>query len=364
MRALSRGSGIAMALVGILLACDKSPTQPTTFKQPSQQPPPPTSTPKTLTSITMSGPSSIAPDQTGQFTLTARYSDGSSEDVTKSATWRTGFSTVLTITNTGLATGHDMGETFVNAVYSSRSTTRGDVIVVPDGTFRVSGRVRDAGTSVAGANVRVMSGPTQGLNVTTAAGGTYKLYGVTGDSELRVQKDGYEDARRRLIVTQTTTADFDLVLTKPRDNVAGSYSLRVTAAPECDALLPTEARQRTFTAVISQNGPALQIVLQGASFVRIGNSAHNVFFGVVEPNRVLFQPYGGSAYYGFYYYYPDVIEELTPATWYTFGGQADTTALANGRSGPLDGAIAILDAVRKAPIKTCTSKNHRFELTR
>jgi len=352
-----------MVLVAILLACDKSPTAPTTINQPPPTQPPPANTPKVLTGVTVSGPDSIPPDQTGQFTATARYSDGSNEDVTKSATWRTGQTTVLTISDTGLATAHVLGETFVTAAYSARSATKGDVIVVPAGTFRVSGRIRDSGASVSGANVRVMSGPSQGLNV-NSTDGFYRLYGVAGDSELRVQKDGYEDARRRLIVTQTSTADFDLVLTKPRDMVAGTYSLRVTAAPECDALLPPEAREQRFTAVVTQNGPSLQIVLEDATFVRMGNAPRNKFFGVVEPNRVVFQPYAGSTYYGFYYYFPDVIEELTPSTWYTFGGLAATTGSSNSRSGPLDGAIGLLDAVRRVPLKTCTSKNHRFELGR
>src|SRR5262245_36502570 len=350
MRALSSGSGIATMLVAILLACDKSPTQPTTFEQPSRQPPPPASTPKVLTALTITGPGTIAPDQTGQFTARAQYSDSSTEDVTNSATWRTNVSTVLTISTTGLATGHALGESAVTASYSTRSAVKGDVIVVPAGTFRVSGSIRDGGIGVTGANVRVISGSSQGLNVTTAGDGVYRLYGVVGDSELRVQKDGYEDARRQLTVSQTTTVDFDLVLTKPRDIVAGTYALRVTAAPECEALLPPEALQRTFTAVISQNGPGLQIVLQNATFARMGGALQNRFFGVVEPSRVVFQPFGGSSYYGFYYYFPDVLEEMRAGIWYTFGGVAATTASANGRSGSLDGSVRLLDAVRKVPI--------------
>jgi hypothetical protein len=270
---------------------------------------------------------------------------------------------VLTISNTGLATAHAVGESSVTAVYSSRPATMGDVVVVPAGTFRVSGRIRDAGQLVPGANIRVMSGPSQGLNVTTVDG-FYKLYGVAGDSELRVQKDGYEDARKRLMVSQTTTADFDLVLLKPRDDVAGTYTLRVTAAPECDPLLPAEARQRTFTAVITQNGPSLQVVLQGAEFVRFGNVTQSKFFGTVEPNRTVFRPYAGSAYYGFYYYFPDVLEIMNSSTWYGFGGVAATTGSSSARAGSLDGVVVLLDAVRRAPVKTCTSKNHRFELER
>src|SRR5262245_23458399 len=138
MRTLSSGSGIVVMLVAILLACDKSPTEPTKIEQPSRQPPP-ASTPKVFTGLTITGPGTIAPEQVGQFTARAQYSDSSTEDVTNTATWRTTRSDVLTISSTGQATAHGLGESGITASYSSRIATKGDIIVVPEGTFRVSG---------------------------------------------------------------------------------------------------------------------------------------------------------------------------------------------------------------------------------
>ena len=242
--------------------------------------------------IDLTGPAAVPPNDTAQFTSRAFYSDGSQRDVTAEASWRAGQTSILTIDATGVATGRAMGETSITASFGGRGATRSDIIVVPAGTYRVMGNIRDAGVIVTDAEIRVMSGPSQGLNTKTTTG-FYKLYGVAGDSEIRVTKAGYEEARRRLIVSNHQRVDFDLTLSNPRDDVAGTYTLKVTAADECRSMLPAEAMSRTYQAVITQTGPRLQVKLQGATFYRSGKVVSDHFLGTVEAARVTFQIYRG-----------------------------------------------------------------------
>lgn len=357
---LLKGSWIALVLAGVLVACDKSPIQPS---PPPNTPPQPPST-AVLTRLDVTGPNSIPPGESGQFTAMARYSDGSSRDVSSQSNWRTSRSSVLTISPSGLATAHDRGEASVTGSFSGRGSTKGDVIVVPAGTYRISGTVRDAGTSVQDAEVAVTAGPAAGLTATANVVGAYRLYGVAGDTEIRVTKAGYEESRKQLQVAAHQAINFDLVLIRPREMVAGTYTLRVTAAEECGSKLPSEALVRTYTAVVTQNGPQLTAVLEGATFYRTPSQTFNRFQGVVEPNRVTFQLYEGSSYYGFYYYYPDVLEQLTSTMLLTVAGSASTSLAPVGLSGTLNGVFGTVDAGRLTPLSSCRSASHRFELLR
>ena len=354
---LRRTSLVALGMAALLVACDKSPTAPIINTPPNNQPPAPG--PVTLLRIDITGPASVPPNDTAQFTSRAFYSDGSQRDVTTEASWRAGQTSILTIAANGVATGQAVGETWISASFGGRGATRTDIIVVPTGTYRVMGNVTDAGVMVPDADIRVMSGPSQGLSTKTLFG-SYRLYGVTGDSEIRVTKAGYEETRRRLVVSKHERVDFALTLSNPRDDVAGTYTLKVTAADECRSMLPAEAMSRTYQAVITQNGPRLQVKLQGATFYRSGNVVSDHFLGTVEAARVTFQIYEGYSYYN---YNPDILEQLQESL-FTFGGTAVTTASGGGsRSGLLTGQFAIYDTRLRFQVG-CTSTGHRFELTR
>ena len=357
---LRRTSLVALGLAVLLVACDKSPTAPSIPNTPpnNQPPPPPAPGPVTLVRTDLTGPATVPPNGTAQFTARAFYSDGSQRDVTTEATWRTGQTSILTIDAAGVATGRAMGETSITATFSGRSTTRSDIVVVPAGTYRLTGTIFDAGVMVPDAEIRVMSGPSQGLNTKTPTG-FYRLYGVTGDSEIRVTKPGYEDERRRLFISNHQRVDFNLTLSNPRDDVAGTYTLKVTAAEECRSMLPAEAMSRTYQAVITQTGPRLQVKLQGATFYRSGNFVSDHFLGTVEAARVTFQIYPGYSYYS---YNPDILEQLSQSL-FSFGGTAVTAASGSGRSGSLDGQFAIYSTGLQEQAR-CTSTAHRFELTR
>jgi hypothetical protein len=213
------GMLLAIALASLLGACDDGP--PTRPSPPPSAPPGPV----TITRLELAGPDSLPPGATAQYSAIAHQSDGTTRDVTSSALWRTGNPSVLSISSsTGLATAHARGETVVTTNAGGQFALKPDVIVVPAGTFRLGGIVKDGGVPVIGVRVEVTAGTGQGLATTTTSAspqtpfpnGAYRLYGVSGDTEVRVTRDGYQEQRKKFQVTSHQTLDFDLVLTRPR----------------------------------------------------------------------------------------------------------------------------------------------------
>jgi hypothetical protein len=80
-----------------------------------------------------------APGESLQLTLNARWSDGTTTDVTAQATWQTSNARTLTVTSSGLLTGVANGEGSVSGRYSGMSRSR-SLLVLPTGTFRLRGR--------------------------------------------------------------------------------------------------------------------------------------------------------------------------------------------------------------------------------
>jgi hypothetical protein len=354
-------TAFALALAAIIGACDDRPTAPT--PTPSTTP----GTPVTITDLTISGPTTIAPGETTQFAATARQSDGSTRNVTNEVTWAAGSQSILAVSSTGAATGRERGESWIQASLGGRHAVINEVIVVPAGTFRLTGRLTDSasGVIVFDARVEVTAGIGQGL--ATTATGLYRLYGVAGDVEIRVTADGYQEERKRIHVTTHQSVEFNLILTRPRSDVSGTYTLSVTAAAECRASLPAEAITRTYTAVLRQQGPGVNVELQGARFVVNGNRTHNRFGGIVEPSGIRFFIEGPLDFY-YTSYGPDVVEHLTDTSFFTMSGTVQSRFSSGAVvSGILDGLI---ETVRSGVpgglerIASCRSTQHQFVLSR
>lgn len=217
---------IYAAIVAALLpACGKTetPIQP----EPVQKAPP------VLTAIRLSGPTTLAPGATGQFTAIAERSDGSSEDVTATASWHIGWSgpdhnhtgpNVLRLVGPGTVQGVALGEASVNVQIPSQSYSpptspivhehvQLSVLVLEPGTFRISGTVTSAGVPESAA-IEIVTGTGSGLRTTTSNNfgmvGQYALYGAAGNVELRASASGFDQQIRRLVVTDNTSSDFYL----------------------------------------------------------------------------------------------------------------------------------------------------------
>ena len=363
---------VLLLLTAAVLGCDRNPpTAPSTPVSQSPPPPPPPSAPVPIR-VDISGPGSVAPGETAQYTATASFADGSTRDVTKEAVWHAQSdccpvppTPVLTVSADGIATGLNPGEVFLSVSLGTRSFSSFSkwVLVLPAGTFRHHGFVYDDGVGVPDARVTVTEGSAAGLATMTNNLGQYRLYGVSGSTDVSVTKPGYVEQKQELTVTRNhQTLVFHLALSARRDDVGGTYTMTVTAAPECASKLPAEARERKYEAVLTQAGPRVTATLQGAPFYTSGDERYNTFRGAVLSDRLTFWLSGGN------YYYPgpaDMLEQLTASTYFSMWGSVVLTGSSARRSGTLDGEIEIVGAPpRYDRIAWCASTAHRFELTR
>lgn len=205
----SASSIVTALLVTALLntACggDSSPASPNAPTAPAA---------RTISSLTIAAlpfEAPVLPDQTRQFTATAQYSDGTSQDVTASANWISSNESVAIVT-AGRVKAVGGGE----ATITARMTT---VTPAVEGTFKVSlamppaiavtGLVREAPPNsarpVAGARVEVTGVDTVTRAATTDAAGAYSVSGVRAPFSVRVTKDGYDPLEQRVDAASADT---------------------------------------------------------------------------------------------------------------------------------------------------------------
>ena len=370
MRTTSLVSGFwtALAAALFLAACGKTETP-----APSAPAPPPPVVTVTTLSVEMSGPRSVAPGESVQFTAMANRSDGTRLDVTNTANWRSFNARVLSMSATGLATGREFGEAIVNVTTGNRNASR-EVIVVPTGTYRLVGLVGEADLTTApvvGAHVEV-TGPTAGPSVNTDGEGRYRLYGAPpGNVQMRVTKEGYQPNYSNVVVSDHQTQNFPLTLTTSRADVTGTYTLTITADASCSATLPPETRSRTYAAVVTQLGPQLDVTLTGPTFALNKGGKGRQFRGRVEPGQVVFTLNPYDSYYYFYgvNYYADIAEQLTTSLYLVISGSVVASISTSGLSGSLDGSfLTFTRDLRLSPLPnpaaTCRSASHQFALSR
>ena len=325
-------------------------------------------------SIQISGPESIPPGEPVQFTATLVSSDGSTQDVTEHALWDVG--SEASYEGHGFITGRRIGEMRIFVRLSGPEVSgRKQVVIVPDGTFRVSGRVVEwdaLSGPISGARIEVVGNPT--MFALTGPDGTYRLYGVPTGTELRVTKNGYAPETRRLEIEQHYTANFELKLVAPRENLAGPFSMTITADPACTQPavpfgpldpVPQEHLQRTYTITITPTGNRLKVFVSGPTVVPPSHAFDSGFAGTSEPGRMFIQlgSYASSVFEGS----PSGIVEMPTASSYlVVDGMADVST--DTMSGTLNGSFWLLSSdpwkTAPAPIATCFSKTHQIRLTR
>jgi hypothetical protein len=331
--------------------------------------------------IAIGGADSVAPGETVQLSVTAFLSDGTTRVVTADVIWESANSELMTISRTGLVTAADVrGEGQITARYQgglpantleARSISQ-TLLVIPTGTYVLSGAVTDGGFPISGVTVELTSG--SGAGMAMIANPSFKFYGVAGETEIRLTKAGYETQVRRISVTRHETAEFDLVPSGERLAIAGTYTLRIAAAAACQLDLPEPLRTRTYTAVISQTGAQLTAVLSGAHMGGEWNPA-DTFSGSVEPGIVRFalRGYSGAGTASFI---PPTVLEVIPSSdphprYFTFFGSVVTTPVGDGYSGTLDGSLELFTVPGPwdadytfTKLASCRSAGHQFTLTR
>jgi hypothetical protein len=350
----------AIGLVLALASCDDSPTSP------RPPPPPGQPAPATVVRIELVAPPEIAPGESVQLTANAVKSDGSVENVSSQAQWMPTDSPVVQVSSTGLATGNNRGEAFVSARFSGRSANA-RIFVLPKGTFRLAGTIKESGFGIANVTVTVIAGVGEGLTTLSGFGGSYVLYGVSGPVHLQLKKDGYRNATQQLDVTAHRTADFDIVADRPRKDYSGTYTLTISAASPCPFAFPDAAKSRVYTANVAQDGGRLTVTLSDADFI-VTNGNGNRFFGFVDLTDTITFPIGAA--FDFYYYYYsghfDIVERFS-ATALMVNGTVTARGTPQLISGTLLGAI-LISSRASAPFlpysSRCHSNTHGFEMVR
>ena len=369
MRRLSLAAGI-LALTA--LACtDPTSLLPTTPSAPG------------VTSIEIGGPGSIAPGQSVQLVANVRLADGTVKQSSPGTplNWFSSNSSVLRVTAAGLATGLQLGDARITVFQGTGSQQRfstREFVVVPDGTYRLVGQITEADgptVPVTGARVTVTPGS---FSMFTGLDGRYQFYGVPADAVVTITKNGYSPVSQPIQLTTHSTRNFALVLIGTRLTVAGPYRLTLDVTGACSSAIPLNAslQQRTYDAILTQNGAEITVVLTEPRFRTNQLGRGNKFIGRASTSEISFFLDQFDLYYYYYdpIYYPSVAERLSDNTFLVPHGTVSTTIssidLENGLnrfSGNMSGVFNRWDTrfpqFNTNVIGYCSSSAIRFTLT-
>lgn len=358
-----------IALVVLPAACNNEPQ--------STVRPSPTSSQPVIVSVEISGPSSIPPGQSAQFTAVSRLSDGTTQTVA-SVRWSSHFRLVQ-VDSSGLATaGQQTGEDTLTAEVTTESGMRRstkEVLVLPQGTFRMVGVVTEDGpspTPIVGARVEVGGGT---LTALTDWDGRFRLYGVPGTGTIRVTRDGYQPHVQGIQLMDHVTQNFQLMLSGSRLDLAGAYTLAIDAACRTSTPVAADLRNRSYAASLTQNGSTVEVVLTESRF-RVNSAGRgDRFRGRVDAAGATFNLEGFSELD--YYWgpndpatYANVVERLPGGTFLVVTGTVLANGTSGGVSGNLQGFFVQYDSrfptipLLSSSVGTCYSVTHRFTLTR
>jgi hypothetical protein len=329
--------GPLLAIALLLQSCDSPrpalPSEPT-----------PT-TPRRVVRVEVTAPTEIAPDASVQLAAIAVRSDGSTENVTNLARWNSSNSGVLSVSATGVATAGRRGEAQIMAGFEFTSGSA-RVMVLPSGTYRLSGQVAENGFGVRDVTLTVISGIGEGLATRTGASGDYILYGVSGAIRLVAAGEGYLDAIQDLDVRAHSTHQVEIQAAQPIESLVGTYTLTLTAGCRSGAgTLPESARRRTYLATVTQERRVLDVSLSGAEFL-LHEGRGNHFAGLVDATGSVTFEIGNVGYD--YYYSPrcvrcDLVERFSPTTALVIGGNVAAERAASEIAGVLFGTFWLAD---------------------
>ena len=242
------------------------------------------------------------------------------------------------------------------------------------GPVLVVGQVNDTALRpLADVRVEVVDGPSAGVFATTNTVGHYEVPGVSEPFTVRATKDGYAPfTTTRSMGYSPLSIYIVLALSTPSVNLAGDYTLTLTADTACSGL-PDAARARTYTVSMTSmpNTPEnYRAVLGGATFLSSETGQFLVDVAGTYAHFRFGDPWGegdGARGDGSY-----IEEEVAPSTYLGIAGSAGLTV--NGGttiSGSFSGTVqycvnpTIVDY--QCPVGqpvACWLTNHRMLLVR
>jgi len=330
----------AIALVALVVACDKDlPTSP----EPTNPVLPTSPGAPTDVSVEISGPARMVLGESAQFSVTVRLPDSTISTPTK-VKWVASPQTFLQVDPSGLATaGSVSGGAAITVVVNSSNYAKQvskAVVVVPAGTFFLTGLVSDAefpSSRIVGARVEVTPGPPV---ETTDVDGRYRVYGVPPNSTVTVTADGYEPLTQSLAIGGNTSRNFLLRLTDQHLSLSGNYTLAIDVTDGCSAL-SADLLHRRYDATLTQKGLTVDVLLTEPRYsINLGRG--NRFSGHVDGEAgVTFTlgGYGAPWDWGVPPIYPDFAEQLQGGTYLVPAGTAVMTGSRAGLSGVLAGDL-------------------------
>jgi hypothetical protein len=304
----------------------------------------------------------MPPGQSTQLSAHAVKNDGTREEVTGRAQWTSSAPAVLGLTGSGMAAAAQAGESLVTARVDALTATA-RVLVLPTGTYRLSGTASEFGVPLSEVAIEVLEGVGTGLKTTSRADGTYALYGVSGSIRLHLKKEGYLNAMETLAVNAHTTRNLMLETANGQAPYTGIYTMTITAVSPCSGSFPDSARQRVYTAHILQRGSGLNVRLADAQFI-LTRGYGNGFAGTSAQGRVTFDLTKWDWYY-YYYSAPEyqLVEQLSPnmaLVVYGYGSGEGSATHVKGRLG----RIAITANIAAPHTPFSASCNADFELVK
>jgi hypothetical protein len=349
---VARAVAFVIAVTAIS-GCDRSPAGPS----PGGGAPP--SVP-IVNGLRIDGPTTVAPGESPRYAAIAEYSDGSSKDVTATASWfpdATSFP--IHFTGPGIAAPAQRGEANIGANASGK-IARLNVLVLEPGTFKLSGPVSEAGVgALFGATVEVLSGIGQGLHATSDSNG-YALYGVSGPVRLRASADGFAPLVHDVVVTDNgATESFVLTPTDATSDVSGVWTMTVSPSPACRAGLPDIARGRTYQVEFIQHATRLQVKISSPTLQLLNPDEHS---GTILGSRVRIQ-FVGDTDYG-EWSTPDLYDHLSATETFGFDGSVDGTVTGSEIRATMNGDLVYWNAPTYGPAWYCRATNHVVILRR
>jgi hypothetical protein len=217
-------TALAITTLVIVAACmvacgSSSPTTPT-----------PTPPSVTLTGVKVTAASPLA--MTFQLIATARFSDGTTRDVTSAAQWASSNPALATVAPTGMVTVAGSGEVELRATYQTvTDSLRLAVVLAPQPTVKLSGVVREVKPNehpMAGVRVDITAGLDAGKFVISDRSGNYQFTGLTqGKITITATMTGYEPWQAsNLTLTADRPEDVWLVPIPPKDGSGGTATAR------------------------------------------------------------------------------------------------------------------------------------------
>ncbi|MGH9315457.1 MAG: carboxypeptidase-like regulatory domain-containing protein [Vicinamibacterales bacterium] len=317
------------------------------------------------TAVRIEGPATVAPGASAQYRLIATFEDGTTGDVSAQAAWSSSNTSILTAGPGGTVQGTSRGEVALTGRYSNRST-HVYVMVLENGTYRVTGRVTESGGGLPGARVEAVAGTGAGLTATTGSSGSYALYGLAGEVQIEARLEGFDNQRQTIMVNGNTTADLVMRPSVAPTDLNGTWRLTLSASKGCVPPVPDDAAARSYSATVVQNGTFLRIELKSPTFP---NAADLKLDGLVIDRRLtVFLPFDDFYYatYGIRYY--SLVETLGPSRMLAIAGTARGERAGTAVTGTLDGEFALYSGGDGLGVRnrqfSCSRSDHDFRLDR